>query len=120
MILLYFKHTYDNIFFTGISSDKTKTEKLLSNMYYGSGDIYSFEDSNWMSAASVSYGIEMQSLYSIGQNGNMDTSKLENKANFYMFTASHQWLMTNMYQVRTFVAPIYTMIAENVNWTYGG
>lgn len=120
MILLYFKHTYDNILFTGISSDKTKTEKLLSDMYSGNGSIYSFEDSNWMSAASASYGIEMQSLYSIGQNGNMDTSKLENKANFYMFTASHRWLMTNMYQGRTFVAPIYTMIAENVNWTYGG
>lgn len=116
MILLFFKHTYDNVLFTGVSDDQTKVEKLLSDMYYGQGSVYTFSDSNWMDSVSTTYGVSVESLYKMSK-GLMDIDDLSNdKVNFYMFTASHQWIMTNMYQSRSFVAPTFKIIIENTSY----
>ena len=116
MILLFFRHTYENILFTGISTDRAKTNTILRDMYNGSGTVYQQDDSNWMSAVSATYGVSLQSLYEISENRGFDLTDITGST-FYMFTASHQWLMTNMYQNRTFVESVYTIIAENPDWS---
>ena len=119
MILLFFRHTYENILFTGISTDRTKTNDILEDMCTDENSttkVYQQDDSNWMSAVSVIYGVSLQSLYEISENRGFDLTDITGST-FYMFTASHQWLMTNMYQNRTFVESAYTIIAENPNWS---
>ena len=116
MILLFFKHTYDNIVFTGISADRDKTNYFLSEMSREDGSVYQYDGPDWMSKVSANYGVKLQSHYKISENNGFDLTGVTGSA-FYMFTASHPWLMTNMYQGCTFVKPAYTIIAENPNWS---
>lgn len=119
VILLFFQHTYDNICFTGISKEETSADNIVYAIGGGEEDFYQYDGSDWMDKAGAAYGVTIESLYKISKNGMIDTINVSGNS-FYVFTASHGYLMTNAYQNRSFVAPIYTVIAENVNWTYGG
>ena len=119
LILLYFEHTYENIIFTGISSDSNKINTLLKDV--AGADIttnaYKNGGEDWKEEVAKAYSIPVNSVYKDGDEKTYNIDTLGNKTNFYIYLASHAYLMTNMYQSRDFTGYSYTVIAENPNWT---
>ena len=116
MILLFFKHTYDNIMFTGVSQEQVKVSNFMNDMTTENSTVYSFVEADWMSQVCTAYNINIQSLYYMA-NGKMDIVDIDREnIDFYMFTAPHGCYMTNMYQNRSFVAPTFKIIVENTSY----
>lgn len=116
MILLFFKHTYDNIMFTGVSQEQVKVSNFMNDMTTENSTVYSFVEADWMSQVCTAYNINIQSLYYMA-NGKMDIVDIDREnIDFYMFTAPHGCYMTNMYQSRSFVAPTFKIIIENTSY----
>lgn len=115
IILLFLKHTYENAFFTGISAEESKVSTLNNAISNLSSDFYKFEDENWMSEASSKYDVALYNIYDL-QEG-VDMSKIAGANKFYIFTASHGYLLTNMYNGVELARPQYQIIAENPNWS---
>ena len=107
-ILLFWEHTYSQVFFVGLSENDPSNLLSDSSTPNASNAFYKYGDADWMSKVSIEYGV---TLFSHKECNNGKVISIHNDK-FFVFTTTHGFLMSNAWQSQTVANASFNLIIE--------
>ncbi len=110
-ILLFWEHTYNKVFFTGLSNSDPSALINAAGRPAPTNRFYKYGGADWKEKVGAEFGTSLYSPFecSNGQFIDLSTDR------FFIFTASHGFLMSNSWQDTAFAVQDFTILLERIN-----